>query len=623
MSLAQALSTAVSGLRVTQAGMTLVASNVANAETPGYIRKTMDQVATAAGGSGVSVRVSAINRELDLYVQRQLRTETSGGAYADLRASFYQRLQQLYGDPGSSTTLETIFNNFTTALQSLTTSPESSTARRDVLSAAQVLTQQLNGMTADIQGMRTDAELGLSDAVARANNAMQQIARINQQVASSRAGDSTTAALLDERDIYVQQLSELMDVRTVENEFHQLSVFTNSGIQLVGTQASQLAFDPQGTMTPNAAWSADPDLRNVGTIKLISPTGGDIDLIANKAIRSGEIAALVEMRDQVLVQAQTQIDALAAALSQALSDKTIAGSAVTSGAQSGFEVDVAGLSAGNTIRIDYTDTMTNTLRHLTIIRVDDPAALPLSDTATPNPADRVVGIDFSGGLASVVAQLNAALGPTGLQVSNPAGTTLRVLDDGAGNKVNVNSLSATQTVTSLTGGGAELPMFVDANAPYTGALGSLGPQRLGFAGRIAINPALLADPSRLVVYQTSPLTDSGDGTRPNFLYAQLNSAILEFTPQSGIGTADAPFSGSLPAFLRQIMSQQGEAAAAAESLQQGQAVVVQSLQRRFNDGASVNIDQEMAHLLNLQNAYAANARVLSAVREMLDALMQV
>jgi flagellar hook-associated protein 1 FlgK len=103
----------------------------------------------------------------------------------------------------------------------------------------------------------------------------------------------------------------------------------------------------------------------------------------------------------------------------------------------------------------------------------------------------------------------------------------------------------------------------------------------------------------------------------------LTSANLEFTPQSGIGTSDAPFSGSLPAFLRQVMSQQGEAAAAAESLQQGQAVVVKSLQARFNDNAGVNVDQEMAHLLNLQNAYAANARVLSAVREMLDTLMQV
>src|SRR4051794_22898543 len=125
MSLAQALSTAVSGLRVSQSGLALVAANVANADTPGYVRKTMDQVATSAGGLGVSVRVAAVNRELDQYIQRQLRTETSGGAYADLRANFYQRLQQLYGDPGSPTTLESIFNDFSGALQTLATSPES------------------------------------------------------------------------------------------------------------------------------------------------------------------------------------------------------------------------------------------------------------------------------------------------------------------------------------------------------------------------------------------------------------------------------------------------------------------------------------------------------------------
>jgi flagellar hook-associated protein 1 FlgK len=623
MSLAQALATAVSGLRVSQAGLALVASNVANAETPGYVRKSMDQIATSAGGLGVNVRVAAINRELDLYIQRQLRTETSGGAYADMRARFYQRLQQLYGDPGSPTTLESVFNNLTGALQSLATSPESSSARRDVLSAGQVLTQQLNGMTADIQGMRTDAELGIADAVANANEAMQQIARINQQLGSSRAGESTTAALLDQRDSYVQQLSQLMDVRATENEFHQIAVFTNSGIQLVALQASRLAFDPQGTMTPDAVWSADPALRNAGTITLISPTGGDMDLIANKAIRSGEIAALLEMRDHVLVQAQAQMDAIAAAMSQALSDRSIDGTAITAGAQAGFDLDVAGLSAGNTIDIAYTDSLTNTLRHITVVRVDDPDALPLSNAATVNPNDRVIGIDFSAGLGSVVAQLNTALGPTGLQVSNTAGNTLRFLDDGASNKVSFNALSATVTATSLTGGSAELPMFLDAHDPYTGSIGSLGSQRVGFAGRIAINAALLADPSRLVVFQTSPSTPVGDATRPSFLYERLNSATLDFASNSGIGTTEAPFSGSLPSFLRQIMSQQGEAAAAAENLQQGQDVVVQSLQQRFNDSASVNIDQEMAHLLNLQNAYAANARVLAAVKEMLDALMQL
>ena len=89
MSLTQALATSVSGLRTTQAGLALIASNIANAETPGYVRKTLTQTTTAAGGVGVSVRAAAINRELDQFLQRQLRVESSGGAYADLRAQFY------------------------------------------------------------------------------------------------------------------------------------------------------------------------------------------------------------------------------------------------------------------------------------------------------------------------------------------------------------------------------------------------------------------------------------------------------------------------------------------------------------------------------------------------------
>src|SRR5581483_2468588 len=116
---------------------------------------------------------------------------------------------------------------------------------------------------------------------------------------------------------------------------------------------------------------------------------------------------------------------------------------------------------------------------------------------------------------------------------------------------------------------------------------------------------LMADPSRLVVFQTSPLTDPGDATRPNFLYSQLTSAALTFSPQAGIGTTLAPFSGSLPDYVRQMISQQGDAAQSADQLKQGQDVVLNSLQQRFNDGASVNIDQEMANLLQLQNSYAA------------------
>ena len=123
--------------------------------------------------------------------------------------------------------------------------------------------------------------------------------------------------------------------------------------------------------------------------------------------------------------------------------------------------------------------------------------------------------------------------------------------------------------------------------------------------------------------QTSPLTASGDATRPNFIYDQLNNATLTFSPTSGIGTTVAPFSGSIESFLRQLISQQGQAAQAADNLKQGQDVVFNSLQQRFDSGSAVNVDEEMANLLNLQNSYAANARVLSAVKDMIDTLLQM
>jgi flagellar hook-associated protein 1 FlgK len=255
--------------------------------------------------------------------------------------------------------------------------------------------------------------------------------------------------------------------------------------------------------------------------------------------------------------------------------------------------------------------------------VDDAAALPLSNAATNDPNDKVIGLNFSAGPGSVASQLNAALGSTRLQFSNPAGTTLRIIDDGAANRVDVDAVTATKTATTLVGGTPQLPFFLDGTSAYSGAISATGSQAVGLAGRIVLNPSLLADPSKLVVYQTSPATPAGDATRPNFILDQLTSAGLSFSPQTGIGTASMPFSGSLPDFLRQVVSTQGAAAEAADNLKQGQDVVYNALQQRFSASSGVNMDQEMANLLNLQNAYAANARVLSTVKDMLAALLNI
>ncbi len=619
MSLTQALSSALSGLQVNQASISMVAANVANADTPGYTRKVVNQVATG-GSSSIGVRVSDIQREIDLYIQRQLRVENAGASFADTRARMYSQLQDLYGQPGADTALESVYNSFTSALQVLSTSPDDPGARTAVINSGQLLAQQLNQLSNNIQGLRANAELGISDAVNKANGAMAQIATLNQQIAASTPGDSATAALLDQRDSYIDQLSQLMDINVQQGDRNQVSIFTNSGIQIVGTQAAQLSFDAVGTITPASHWSANPADRGVGTITLIPPSGAPVDLIQDRAIRSGTIAAYLQMRDQDLVQAQNQLDALAAGMASALSDKITAGTPVSAPPQNGFDVDIGALSAGNTVTINYTDTLTNTPHTMTLVRVDDPSALPLSNTATAAGNDTVFGIDFAGGMGSVITQINAALAGTGMVASNPAGTTLEVLDDGLGNTV-VNSVSATATVTSLAGGSAEFPLFTDGSTLYTGAITSRGSESIGLAGRIAINPAVAADPSTLIAYKAG--TAAGDNTRPNFIVQQLTQAAQTFSPNTGIGTVTAPFTGSLTTYLRQVISQQGEAASSANNLKQGQDVVLNSLQQRFNDTSGVNVDQEMANLLSLQNSYSANARVLSAVKDMLDTLIKM
>jgi len=98
--------------------------------------------------------------------------------------------------------------------------------------------------------------------------------------------------------------------------------------------------------------------------------------------------------------------------------------------------------------------------------------------------------------------------------------------------------------------------------------------------------------------------------------------VFSYSPQSGLGSASQPFTGSVSNYLQQFLSVQGNAATQATQLQQGQSVVVSTLQAKFNSTASVNLDSEMSNLIQLQNAYAANAHVMSVVQSMMNTLLQ-
>ena len=161
------------------------------------------------------------------------------------------------------------------------------------------------------------------------------------------------------------------------------------------------------------------------------------------------------------------------------------------------------------------------------MRVDDTTKLPLSYLDANG--TKVIGADFSGGAAGLVTAVRQALG-SGYSVS-ASGSTLTVLDDGSASTTDVTGMTSHATVTSLQNSGLALNLFVDnGNADYTDSLGGRG-QKLGFAARITVNSALLADNRYLVQYQAGG--SMGDDDRANYLLDQLSNMRFA-TPQSNV-----------------------------------------------------------------------------------------
>ena len=615
MGLSSALATAMSGLRANQAALSIISSNVANANTPGYVTQNANQIEVASGGFGSTVQTTGVNRQLDLFVQNQLRTETGGSAYATQISNILGQLQSVYGTPGGNGTLETALNNFTTSLQSLSNNPSDSSAQAVALQAAQSLAAELNTTTQGIQSLRTNVDQDIGNSANQANTDLSQIAQINTQLQGLSPTDPQAATLMDQRDSAINDLSKLVDIRVVTDSSNQANIFTTTGSQLVSAGfASQFNFSSAGALTPTSLYNANPAKNGVGTLSLHLPNGANIDVVANNIVSSGQIAADLKLRDQTLVQAQTQVDQFAATLASSLSDQTTAGTAVTGPPAAGFAVNTSNVLPGNTVNLTYTDS-SNIQHQVSIVNVPS-SALPLQNGPNANPL--LVGADFSLGMANVASQLNTALNSAGLQFTG-AGSTLNLLGSGS---ATVNNASAATTQSSLTSGNPQLPLFTDGSSLYTGQITAAGSQMTGLAGRISVNPAILADASKLSVYSTSPPTAAADNTRSDFLFSQLTSAKSNYSPQTGLGSAAQPFNGTITDYLQQFISQQSNASTLATQLQQGQSVVVSTLQQKFNSTAAVNIDTEMSNLIQVQNTYAANAHIMSVVQSMMQSLLQ-
>lgn len=557
MTLMTALSAAVSGLRTTQAGIAVVSQNVANADSVGYTKRRLQPVEAVAGDRSAGVRAGEVQRVLDRVVQRQLWQENSGAGYTGLRATMSGALERLYGPPGSASALDTLLNGFSGAIERLVDDPASTTARTGVIDAGRTLASRIGAIADGVQALRTEAEGRIATLAEEANALLAGIERVNRSILSEGA----TAPLADERDRLIGQLSAIVDLQVHQGGNGAVTITTGAGQTLFdGARALRFEFDGRTQLGPQNRYDTTPP--SVGVLSLVSATGARTDLVAAGAIRSGALGAALEMRDETLVQAQLQLDELAAGLARAFSDTPIG---LTDNGGGSYTLAGPPDPVANTVSFSLGGAF---------VRV----------SGTPAEIDAALAADYGGSLA-------------GTALSIPGAT--------------VHGFSATATGTAGTGAFA---LFEDPAAlpGYTGANGQI----TGFAQRIRVNAAVASDPSLLV-----NSAFAGDPARPTLMRDGL-ARSQTFASQAGLSGA-SPFRGDVASAARRTVEVQGAAAATAARLDEGQSVALATVEGRFAETSGVNIDEEMSQLVQLQTAYGANARVMSAVREMMDVLLRI
>lgn len=623
MSLSNALAAASSGLRITQAAVDVAAKNISNVDVPGYTRKSVVQDSVILAERTLGVRLEGYTREISQLVQRELRNEIGDLGTSDVLNTFYDRIDRLYGSPGSSNALDGLYNELVTSLTGLETTPESISSQTEVASDAAALASRINQIADGIQSFRTEAEQQIGQVIERINGLLGELETTSQRIVTQTNIGSQPVELLDQRDRVLDELSRYLDISIVQRDDGGVNVLTENGALLFDFDAVRLNFDGRDFLTADARWSADAAERGVGTITLSTGNGYQVDLIADGSISGGVLGGLLSLRDDILVEAQQQVDEFAAGLSRAFSDSPVAGTAATVGLQTGFDIDISTLQSGNPITLTYTDNVSGDSNVVSFIPVNEPSVLPLDNAATARTDDTVFGIDFSGGAAAIATQIATALGAN-FTVSNPAGDVIRILDDGAPDAVDVTAVDAIATATGLTDQGLGLPLFVDAgNTPriFSGSF-DRGGQLSGFSSRISVNSDIVDNPDSLVLYSTSPQTQSGDPTRPQALLDRLDTSRFEFSAETGLGGSNG-YSSTISNFMQQIITFQGAAADNARQAHEAQDQVVTTLQEAYIRDTGVNVDVELAKLIELQNAFSANARVISVIDEMIDTLMRI
>jgi len=302
MSIQGALSAALSSLAAEQRQSMVLANNIANANTPGYVRREMPRAERLVAGAGSGVETGVLQRAGDAAMAAASRSADAGEAYAMALREALEAFSGVIGQPADARSLSSRLGQFREAMTTLSSAPANAVAQSQALSAAQDLVDALRGMDAAISTARETADLGVSRDVGAVNTALESLAEVDRQLALASARGASTAEYEDRRDVLLAEINGKLPVRVIDNGPGRLLLMTAEGGKTLYDSGTvhKLAFTHSPRIDAN--WAPETSSRITVDGQPLALGGEAGSIAAGLHLRDRTFPGFLDMVDQVAKQ---------------------------------------------------------------------------------------------------------------------------------------------------------------------------------------------------------------------------------------------------------------------------------------------------------------------------------
>ncbi len=298
MTLTSALRTATNSLAASARQVSVISKNISSVGDENYVRR--DAVVSSGLYGSVSVDVQ---RRVNQSVYDASISSIASSVSADVIASGFDRISALLGNDNFSLSPASLLEDLKSAVELAASSASNNSSLSSMIEQARTVATSLNSFSSEVSSMRTSADKGVASGVEKINSLLTQLKTINDEVVSGSRIGLDVLDSIDSRDRILRELSEEIGIKVIPREHNDITVLTDSGLTMFEKTPRSVTFQATPVYGPGTTG-------NALIIDGVVASGPN----ARLPLQTGKIVGNLELRDNILVQEQRQLDEIARSL---------------------------------------------------------------------------------------------------------------------------------------------------------------------------------------------------------------------------------------------------------------------------------------------------------------------